>query len=246
MFLADLNKSNMSSLLLLILILSLTTHVCEGRYLSFSSINELNIPAHHQIKVVAMKMKDNKVLEASEMKDDKGKQEMVSGLVSSSVKACSRITHIKHKDQHPGLGPVHIGHNIPNKLSSDFRALSSVIWALSQSLPKDAYEPSRRMSSSTRNPSEAQPRQSRLSKLIGVVRLSVNEIFTPTDLHRWIEDFHAPDPPCKILAKFIGKITRITLEKLYDFEFMWEVEDTILAIDFNQQRRLNLAVLEAI
>ncbi|KAI0488288.1 hypothetical protein KFK09_028116 [Dendrobium nobile] len=75
----------MSSLLLLFLILSLTTHVCEGRYLSFSSINELNIPAHHQIKVVAMKMKHNKVLEASEMKDDKGTQEMVSGSTSETL-----------------------------------------------------------------------------------------------------------------------------------------------------------------
>ncbi|KAH0449054.1 hypothetical protein IEQ34_022854 [Dendrobium chrysotoxum] len=93
----------MSSLLLLFLILSLSTHVCEGRYLSFSSINELSIPAHHQIKVVAMKMKHNKVLEASQMKDDKRKQEMVSGLASSTVKACSRIIHIKHKDQHPGF-----------------------------------------------------------------------------------------------------------------------------------------------
>lgn len=50
-----------------------------------------------------MNMKHNDVLEASAIKDDRKKQEMLSGAVSSTDSACSSIIHVKHQDQHPGF-----------------------------------------------------------------------------------------------------------------------------------------------
>ncbi|KAI0502650.1 hypothetical protein KFK09_017606 [Dendrobium nobile] len=79
-----------------------------------------------------------------------------------------------------------------------------------------------------------------------VVRSSVKEIFTPTDLHRWIEGFHCPDPPCKISSEFTGGIARITPEKPYGLGYVREVKDAISAVDYDQRLGLDPVVLATV
>ena len=72
----------------------------------------------------------------------------------------------------------------------------------------------------------------------------MKETFTPTDLHRWIEGFHCPDPPCEISSEFAGGIARITPEKPHGLGHAREVEDIILAVDLDQRLGLDPAVSE--
>ncbi|PKU62845.1 hypothetical protein MA16_Dca028544 [Dendrobium catenatum] len=64
------------------------------------------------------------------------------------------------------------------------------------------------------------------------------------DLHRWIEGFHHPDPPCEITSELAGGIARIKPEKLCGLGYAREVEDEISAVDLDQRLGLDPAVSE--
>ncbi|PKU62094.1 hypothetical protein MA16_Dca029170 [Dendrobium catenatum] len=64
------------------------------------------------------------------------------------------------------------------------------------------------------------------------------------DLHRWIEGFHRPDPPCEISSEFSGGIARIKPKKLCGLGYERKVKDKISTVDLDQQLKLDPAVSE--
>ncbi|PKU79671.1 hypothetical protein MA16_Dca023646 [Dendrobium catenatum] len=66
------------------------------------------------------------------------------------------------------------------------------------------------------------------------------------DLHRWIQGFPFPDPPCEISSKFAGGIARITPKKPHGLGLSREVEDEVMAVDSNQRHGLHPAVSEPV